>query len=62
VLKQLHTKALKMAAEQAKPLHDPLPVEAIVAFCNSGNMNSSNFTKKAALVTLVADHSCATMK
>jgi site-specific recombinase XerD len=51
ILQKLHVKALKITAQQAKPLRDPLPVEAIVAFCNSGDQKSFAFIQKAALVT-----------
>jgi site-specific recombinase XerD len=52
VLRTLHVKALKMAAQTAKPLRDPIPIEAIVAFCNTGSKSNASFAAKAAIVTV----------
>ena len=52
VLKKLHVKALKLAADSARPLRDPIPVEAIVQFCNSGSEHDPLFVTKAAIVTV----------
>jgi len=52
VLRTLHVKALKLAAQTAKPLRDPIPIEAIVAFCNTGSKSNASFAAKAAIVTV----------
>jgi site-specific recombinase XerD len=52
VLKKLHVKAQKLAAASAKPLRDPLPIDAIVKFCNSKSSSDFKFVSDAALITV----------
>lgn len=51
-LKQLHVKALKLSAAGGRRSRDPIPVEAVQAFCRSGNRSDSRFVQQATMITV----------